>query len=68
MPIIRFILIALAVYLIVRSFLRHEINAAQNNNQKFKEEKIKFGEKKISKSVGEYIDYEEMDKKNYKAD
>ena len=64
MPVIRFILIALAVYLIVRSFRRHESNATQNNNQKSKGDKIKFGGKKVSKSIGEYVDYEEVDKRD----
>jgi len=61
MPIIKYILIGLVVYLIIRSFIRREINSAQNDNRK--KDTIKFGEKKISKSIGEYIDYEDVDKK-----
>ena len=66
MPIVRYILIGIAVYLIVRSFTRHITNAAQNNNQK--ENTIKFGGKRISKSIGEYVDYEDVDKKDVEAD
>ena len=66
MLITRFILITLAVYLLVRSFMRHGANAAQNDNQNA--DTIKFGGKKISKSIGEYVDYEEVDEEVRKAD
>jgi hypothetical protein len=59
MPIIRLILIGLIVYLIARSFRRDKIDSAQNDNN----QKLKFGKKKVSKSIGEYVDYEEVDKK-----
>ena len=57
MPIIRYILIAILVFLIIRLFVRHE----KDNNQKNTGDKIKFNGKKISKSIGEYVDYEEVD-------
>jgi len=59
MPIIRYILIGILVFLIIRLFVRHE----KDNNQKNTEDKIKFNGKKISKSIGEYVDYEEVDEK-----
>ena len=61
MPVIRYILIGLLVYLIVRSFTRQGTNAAKNNDKK--ENTIKFSGKKVSKSIGEYIDYEEVENK-----
>ena len=67
MPVIRFILITFIVYLLVRSFMRHSINDAQNNNHENGGDKIKFETKKISKSIGEYIDYEEVDKEDSKG-
>jgi len=46
--------------------MRHGANAAQNDNQNA--DTIKFGGKKISKSIGEYVDYEEVDEEVRKAD
>ena len=62
MLLIRYILIGLIVYLIVRSFIRHDINSAQNN--KNKGDKIKLEGNKVSKNIGEYVDYEEIDEKS----
>jgi len=59
MPILRIILIVIAVFLLARSFMQHETDNNQNNTG----DKVKFGGKKISKSIGEYVDYEEVDKK-----
>ena len=59
MPIIRYILIGILVFLIIRLFVRHE----KDNNKKNTGDKIKFNGKKISKNIGEYVDYEEVDKK-----
>jgi large-conductance mechanosensitive channel len=59
MPIIRFLLIGLVIYLVIRSFR----NAVQNNDQENKEYKIKPDGKRISKSIGEYIEYEDVNKK-----
>ena len=59
MLILRIILIGLAVFLLVRSFMQHAAaNSAQNN--KPKDDTIKFSGKKVSKSIGEYVDYEEI--------
>ena len=61
MPVLRIILIGIIVYLIVRSFEQH---SQDNNPPANRVDKIKFGGKKISKSIGEYVDYEEVDKKD----
>ncbi len=60
---LRIILIGLIIYLLLRSFIRYyqsdeEIadNSAHRNSQ------VKG--KKVSKEVGEYIDYEEVDKED----
>jgi large-conductance mechanosensitive channel len=58
---IRFFLISLIVYLIVRSFTRYW-NTEESPRQKPEagSNDIKNG-KKISKEIGEYVDYEEVD-------
>ena len=64
MTIIRFILIGLAFYLLVRSFVLHAIDNLQGNNRGNKDDNIKFNRKRqISKSIGEFVDYEEIEKK-----
>ena len=63
MLIIRYILIGLIVYLVVRSFARNNFGPA-NNNHENKGEKIKFEGNKVSKKIGEYVDYEEVDEKS----
>lgn len=58
MIIIRFILIFLIVYLLVRGFIKSlflEDHHSRNNENKERESK------KVSKNVGEYVDYEEVD-------
>ena len=60
---IRFFLISIIVYLIVRAFSQYgniEENPGQNPGPS--KNNIKDG-KKISKEIGEYVDYEEVDKK-----
>lgn len=57
---IRFFLISLIVYLLVRSFSRYFNDEEQpRQNQGPAQNNIKNG-KKISKEVGEYVDYEEV--------
>lgn len=59
---LRFFLISLIVYLIVRSFSQY-FNAEEEprQNSGSPQNDIK-NSKKISKEVGEYVDYEEVDK------
>jgi hypothetical protein len=62
MILIRFILIGLIVYLIVRSFLRYGDGNGPASGVNGPDKNGKQGNKKISKEIGEYIDYEEIKK------
>jgi large-conductance mechanosensitive channel len=62
MILIRFILISLAVYLIVRSFMRFGNDSEPEKPIKNPDNTGKPETKKISKNVGEYVDYEEISK------
>jgi len=62
MILIRFLLIGLIVYLIVRSFVKYgDVNrpAAGRGGQEKDPEQVT---KKVSKEIGEYVDYEEIKK------
>jgi len=61
MALVRFILIGLIVFLIVRSFIRmgEEEKPAPKKQEP---DKNKKAVKKISKEIGEYIDYEDIKK------
>jgi hypothetical protein len=63
MILIRLALIGLIVYLLVRSFLRSGEEDKQSSNNQDPERKDSFTTKKVSKKIGEYIDYEEVDRK-----
>lgn len=65
MILIRFILISLIVYLIIRSFLRLGKSDKPDSHIPGQEKSGKVADKKISKKIGEYIDYEEVNKKNH---
>jgi large-conductance mechanosensitive channel len=63
MALIRFILIGLIVYLIVRSFIR--MGEGEKPAPKRPEpDKKKPPSKKVSKEIGEYIDYEDIKKQD----
>jgi len=63
MILVRFALICLIIYLIIRSFFRYvEENGSSTPGSEPEEEK-KSVKKGVPKSIGEYIDYEEVDKK-----
>jgi hypothetical protein len=62
MILIRFILIGLIVYLIVRSFIRYGDGDGPVAGQTGQDKNGKPGTKKVSKEIGEYIDYEEIKK------
>jgi large-conductance mechanosensitive channel len=59
---IRFILITLIIYLIFRSFVRYNQAEDEVQHNSAPENKNVKG-KKISREIGEYIDFEEVDKK-----
>lgn len=59
---IRFILVAIIIYLIVKSFVRffeEEKRSSQNRHEN--NYTGNSGSKGVAKDVGEYIDYEEVD-------
>lgn len=58
---IRFFLVSLIVYLIVRSFLNYRDPGEKGKQNKGSENKIFKQDRKISKETGEYVDYEEVD-------
>jgi hypothetical protein len=62
MILIRFLLIGLIVYLIVRSFTNFNDGAGSSGGQKSPDQGGKQANKKVSKEIGEYIDYEEVKK------
>ena len=61
MYLIRAILISLIVYLIVRSFLRSLVVNEPENRKPAPEKKNNVTIKRVSKEVGEYVDYEEVE-------
>lgn len=65
MILIRFFLIGLIVYLIVRSFMRYGKGDEPEGRQEKPLQKEKSENKKISKSIGEYVDYEEINKNDF---
>jgi large-conductance mechanosensitive channel len=61
MVLIRYLLICVIGYLIIRSFVKF---GQQKSSQERREpvRKDKEAQKKVSKEIGEYIDYEEVKK------
>jgi hypothetical protein len=64
MILVRILLISLIVYLIIRSFIKHEQESERDRPLGKSGEKGKPETRKISKSVGEYVDYEELKEDN----
>jgi hypothetical protein len=62
MILIRFLLIGLIVYLIVRSFTNFSDGGGSSDGPKGPDRGGKPLNKKVSKKIGEYIDYEEVKK------
>jgi hypothetical protein len=61
MILLRILLVCLIIYLIIRSFSRYEEEMDEINQKNEPGSKSFRNNKKISKEVGEYIDYEEVD-------
>lgn len=57
----RFILICIIIYLLVRSFVRFFAEQISSSNEVFEEKRRKSKKSGVSKEIGEYIDYEEVD-------
>ena len=62
MILIRFILIGLIVYLITRSFMRFGEEKKSGTHIDGSEKRSNVKNKKVSRKIGEYVDYEEIDK------
>jgi hypothetical protein len=60
MILVRILLICLAFYLIIRLFIKHGQESDADKPLDKSEEKGKPDTRKISKSIGEYVDYEEL--------
>ncbi len=61
---IRVILVAIIIYLLVRSFYRYFQPPGDDRKVQEPENSNSSGKKKISKEIGEYIDYEEIKEDN----
>lgn len=59
MILFRYFLICLIIYLIVRSFIRYGLENNQTEGSEPESQTKK--NKKVSKEIGEYVDYEEVD-------
>lgn len=60
MILVRYFLIALIVYLLVRSFVKFGQENKSDSQLGKSEDGSKAEKRKIPKSVGEYVDYEEV--------
>jgi hypothetical protein len=60
MILIRFILVSLIFYLLIRSFVRHGKAEDSVKGRSGPEKGDKISSKGVSKKTGEYIDYEEI--------
>jgi len=62
MILIRFALISVIVYLVIRSFVRYSTGEGASRGMGEPGKTDNTSGKKVSKEIGEYIDYEEVDK------
>jgi hypothetical protein len=62
MILIRYILISIVVYLLIRSFVRFSDSNEPSVKPDGQDKKNKPVNKRVSKEVGEYVDYEELKK------
>jgi hypothetical protein len=62
MILIRYLLITIIGYLIIRSFINYGKERSSSPYIQKTEKKNKTTSKKVSKEIGEYIDYEEIKK------
>jgi hypothetical protein len=62
MILIRYILYALVIYLIVRLFAGQAVNKQTNSGKVDLEKDSAKSNKKVSKEIGEYVDYEDLKK------
>ena len=62
MILIRYLLICIIGYLIVRSFVKFREQEKFSNDERERVKKDNDTAKKVSKEIGEYVDYEEIKK------
>ena len=62
MVLIRYILFFVIGYLIIRSFMRYQKEMKASSGKSGTEKKDRVPVKKVSKEIGEYVDYEEIKK------
>jgi large-conductance mechanosensitive channel len=62
MILIRFVLVSLIFYLLVRSFKRYGKEEHTSVPRPEPDKRSKINSKKISKEIGEYVDYEDVNK------
>jgi hypothetical protein len=62
MILIRYLLICIIGYLIVRSFVKYGEEGKSSESRHGKVKKDDSHQKKVSREIGEYVDYEEMKK------
>jgi len=59
---IRYILLFIIGYLVVRAFLKYGEDQKLSSDKRDSQKNDKIPSKKVSKEIGEYIDYEEIRK------
>jgi hypothetical protein len=62
MILIRYLLICIIGYLIVRSFVNYGKEEKSSEGRRETVKRDKSPQKKVSKAIGEYVDYEEIKK------
>jgi len=60
MSLVRYLLLGLIVYLLVRSFMKYSHSDSSLNQEDQPFDNSEEAGKKVSKSIGEYVDYEEV--------
>ena len=63
MILIRYLLLCIIGYLIIRAFVKFGEEDGYSGKKRETVKKDKVSQKKVSKKIGEYIDYEEIKKK-----
>jgi hypothetical protein len=63
MILIRYLLLCIIGYLIIRAFVKFGNEEFSSSNKRETVKKDNGPQKKVSKKIGEYIDYEEIKKK-----
>jgi large-conductance mechanosensitive channel len=58
---IRFILVGIIIYLLVRSFVRYFAEQETETRKSGQDNRNEAKTKGVSKEIGEYVDYEEVD-------